>query len=187
MKHINYLSAVKIQADIPLYLTSPSPFTTSPWPCLSSQIRGFSPLIYFPVKQSALFVTLHLRDKTLDRNNTRKGGFVQSRGLLHGCGGPRNLGRTSWQREHAEGKETGCSSKVREEAKRKERAERDQPKDTPLMIYLICLGPTSSHFQSLQKQCYQLGTKHLTHEPAGDIVFSNHDRHFVQNRCQQTS
>lgn len=142
-KHINYLSAAEIRADFPLHPTSPSAFPTSPWPCLSSQLRGFSPSIYFPIQQSALFVTLHLRDKTLDRNNTRKEGFFSAQRITPWSCGPRTLGRTSWQQEHEEGKETGCSSKVREEAKRKEQAERDQPEDTPLMIYFICLGPAS--------------------------------------------
>lgn len=83
----------------PLYLTSPSSFTTSPWPCLSSQIRGFSPLIYFPVKQSALFVTLHLRDKILDRNNTRKERFVQPRGNPGlGCHG--RVAPGTWEEHH---------------------------------------------------------------------------------------
>lgn len=56
---------------------------------------------------------------------------------------PQELGKNITAAGAAEGKETGCSSKVREEAKRKEQAERDQPKDTPLMVYFICLGPTS--------------------------------------------
>lgn len=82
MKHINYLSAAEIRADSPLRPTSPSAFPTSPWPCLSSQLPGFSPSVYFPVQQSALFVTLHLCDKTLDRNNTRKEGFVWAHGRV---------------------------------------------------------------------------------------------------------